>query len=372
VLWLNGGPSHVDTFDPKPGTAAAGPFKAIDTKIAGVQFCEHLPLLAARADQLAVLRGLSSKEGNHDRARHLVHTGYSPNPTVAHPSLGGWWAEEKQTKDSELPGFISLLGPSADAGFLGVQYNPFVVRNPNQPPANVTRPGNVDADRFARRTQALGILEDQFAQTTHGAQVKGRVEVYDKAYRLMATPKLKAFDLGAEPAALKASYGDTDFGRGCLLARRLVEAGVGFVEVTLDGWDTHQDNFGRTQKLMGALDPALSALLDDLAARQLLDSTLVVCMGEFGRTPKINDRDGRDHHPGAWSGVVAGGGIRAGQVLGQTDATGEKVVGAPLKIPDLMATFAVRLGLDPAKTLMTPLGRPLSITDSGKPFAALL
>ena len=372
VLWMNGGPSHVDTWDPKPGTDVAGPFKAIDTAIAGARICEHLPRLAAQAQRLAILRGLSTREGNHDRARHLVHTGYAPNPTVAHPALGGWVAEELGDPNAELPTFVSIGGPSAPAGFLGVQYNPFVVRSATKPPQNIERPKNVDEDRFVRRQKALASLESDFATQTGDAKVTGRREVFAKAVRLMTSSKLKAFDLSAEPVATVASYGDSDFGKGCLLARRLVENGVRYVEVQLDGWDTHQDNFTKTTSLMGALDPGFAGLLDDLAARQMLDRTLVLCLGEFGRTPKINDRDGRDHHPNAWSAVLAGGGLRTGQVIGQTDAKAEKVVQRPIGMPELFATLAVRIGLNPDQTLVTPLGRPLSITDEGKPMRELM
>jgi hypothetical protein len=372
VLWMNGGPSHVDTWDPKPGSEVAGPFKAIDTAIPGARINEHLPRLAAQGKRLAILRGLSTREGNHDRARHLVHTGYSPTPTVAHPAFGGWMSEELGDPNAELPSFVSIGGPSAPAGFLGVQYNPFVVRTATKPPQNVERPRNVDEQRFGRREKALASLEDGFAAQTGDAKVSGRREVFAKAVRMMRSAKMKAFDLSEEPAATVASYGDSDFGKGCLLARRLVENGVRYVEVQLDGWDTHQDNFTKTAKLMEALDPGFAGLLDDLAARQMLDRTLVLCLGEFGRTPKINDREGRDHHPNAWSAVLAGGGLRTGQVVGETDARAEKVVKRPITMPDLFATLALRVGLNPDKTMTTPLGRPLSITDSGKPLAELM
>ena len=195
------------------------------------------------------------------------------------------------------------------------------------------------------------------------------MEVYGKAIRMMKSPKLTAFDLKDEPASSLAAYGDSKFGRGCLMARRLVQVGVPYVEVTLDGWDTHQDNFDRVGALCKDLDPAMSALLDDLAQRGLLDSTLVVWMGEFGRTPKINGTDGRDHYPGVWSAVVAGGGVKGGTVVGQTNATGEKIVARPIAVPELFATLVRQLGMNGDKTLVTPLGRPLSIVDSGKPVS---
>lgn len=365
LLWLNGGPSHVDTFDPKPNAPGAR-FKAIATRADGLVLSEHLPQLADVAQHLCLLRGLTSKEGNHDRAQHFVHTGYVPNPTVAYPSLGGWVAHELGDPAAELPVFVSIDGPSISAGFLGVQYDPFIVQNVKQPLANTGYPPGVNMVRFLARKRALDALEDDFARRTGDPKVAGRRAVYARAIRMMYAPRLKAFDLGDEPEAAARAYGDSDFGRGCLMARRLVENGVRFVEVVLDGWDTHKDNFGRTEKLMGALDPAFATLLRDLDARRLLDSTLVMCMGEFGRTPKVNANDGRDHHPAAWSAVLAGGGVRGGLVHGATDDTGDKVVQAPTRVADLMATATTLLGIDPAKQLVTPLGRPVTITDGGR------
>jgi uncharacterized protein (DUF1501 family) len=372
LLWLNGGPSHIDTFDPKPGRATGGPFKAIRARAPGMLLSEHLPHLAERGDRIALVRSMSSKEGNHNRAQYFVHTGYAPNPTVVHPSLGGWASARLASANVELPAFVSLGGPSFGAGFLGVQHGPFVVQKAGAPPADVALPAGVDATRFERRRAALDAMEERFQRQTGDAKIEGRRQVYAEAVRLMQSPKLDAFDVSAESAATKAVYGDTDFGRGCLVARRLVERGVKFVEVVLDGWDTHKDDFERTKKLMATLDPALSALLDDLGARGLARSTLVACMGEFGRTPHINPNDGRDHWPGAWSAVLAGAGIRGGVVHGATDEDGAKVTGPTTGVPDLLATMASVLGLDPSHTEMTPVGRPLSVTDDGTPIRAVL
>jgi uncharacterized protein (DUF1501 family) len=372
VLWLNGGPSHLDTFDPKPGRPTSGPFKAIRTRAPNMLLSEHLPLLAERANRLAVIRSMSSKAGIHVRAQYYVHTGYAPNPTVIHPSLGGWSCARLGDPRAELPAFVSIGGPSFGAGFLGVQNGPFVLQKAGAPPADVRAPTGVDSARFQRRLQALDAMEEQFARATGDAKVEGRRQVYAKAVRLMQTPKLEAFDVSTESEATRRAYGDTDFGRGCLAARRLVERGVKFVEVVLDGWDTHQNNFDRTKALMGTLDLAFAALLDDLNARELLGSTLVACMGEFGRTPHINANDGRDHWPEAWSAALAGGGIRGGVVRGATDEDGAKVASAPTSVPDLLATMATLLGLDPGHTEMTPVGRPISLTDGGGPLADLI
>jgi hypothetical protein len=372
LLWMNGGPSHVDTFDPKPGSTTGGPFKAIKTRTPGVQICEHLPNLADVTDKLAIVRGMTSREGNHQRAQYLMHTGYAPNPTVSHPSFGAWVNEELGPKEADIPNFVSISGPSIGAGFLGVQYGPFVVTDPSQPPQNVAYGRNVNAGRFLQRKSALDMLESEFLAETGDIKVKGRQAVYAKAVKMMHSPKLKAFDISEEPEAVKAAYGDTNFGRGCLMARRLVESGVKFVEVVLDGWDTHQDNFNRTTKLMGTFDPAMAMLIKDLTDRKLLDSTLVIWMGEFGRTPTINGNEGRDHFPSAWNAVLAGGGVKGGIVHGETDSEGRKVVDKPVIVPDFFATAATLLGMPPDKAFMTPVGRPISITEKGKPVSELI
>jgi uncharacterized protein (DUF1501 family) len=372
LLWLNGGPSHIDTFDPKPGRTTGGPFKAIATRAKGMMLSEHLPHLAERGDRIALVRSMSSKEGNHVRAQYYVHTGYAPNPTVVHPSLGGWTSARLADARSELPSFVSIGGPSFGAGFLGVQNGPFVMQKAGTPPPDVALVPGVDTARFERRRAALDAMEDRFAHVTGDAKVDGRRQVYAKAVRLMQSPKLDAFDLTAESDATKKAYGDTDFGRGCLVARRLVERGVRFIEVVLDGWDTHQNDFERTTTLIGTLDPAFAALLDDLGSKGLLASTLVACMGEFGRTPHINGNDGRDHWPGAWSAVLAGAGVRGGVVHGATDDDGAQVAGPVTSVPDLLATMATIVGLDPAHTEMSPVGRPISVTDGGAAIRAVM
>ena len=370
VLWMNGGPSHIDTFDPKPTSRNAGPFKAIPTRTPGLQFSEHLPRLASMTDRMAVIRG-TSKEGNHQRARYLLHTGYAPNPTVIHPALGGWVSALKAPKNGELPAFVSVGGPSESGGFLGVQHGPFVVPRA-APPQNVAYARNIDATRFDRRREALAALDERFSQEVGDPQVQGRREVQEQAVRMMRSPKLAAFSLDEETEATRKDYGDSEFGRGCLVARRLVEQGVSLVEVTLDGWDTHKDGFNRTRKLSETLDQGAAALLRDLEQRKLLGSTLVVCMGEFGRTPRINNTEGRDHHPQAWSALLAGGGVRRGLVHGQTDADGAKSSDKAVIVPDLFATLLSLLGIEHDRSFATPSGRPLFVTDGGTPVRELI
>lgn len=371
LLYMNGGPSHIDTWDPKTGKVA-GPAKSIKTNVPGVMISEHMPRLASMTNKLAIVRGMTSKEGNHQRAQYLLRTGYSPNPTVAHPSLAAWVAKRFGEPASGLPGSVSIGGPSIGAGFFGVQYGPFVVQAPGQLPQNVGYGPGVDDARFEARRGLLDRLDSRFATQTGDAKIDGRRQLYAKADRLMHASALKAFDASEETEAVRASYGDTPFGRGCLTAARLVGSGVRFVEVTLDGWDTHTEVFDRTKSLMGTLDPAMSALLADLQRRGLADSTLVVWMGDFGRTPSINGNGGRDHFPNAWSAVLAGAGVRGGVVHGETDADGAKVVKDAVTVPNLLATIATTLGMDPADMVQSPAGRPIALTDGGTPVKALL
>jgi uncharacterized protein (DUF1501 family) len=374
VLWMNGGPSHIDTWDPKPNTKAGGPTRSIKTRLRGLEISEHMPAIAEVADRLCVLRGMSSTEGNHQRAQYLLHTSYRPNPTVEHPSLGAWIAKKLGPPTGGLPSFVSIGGPSHGAGFLGPEYGPFVVPSAGGLPESVVPA--VDDARDARRLALLERLEARFSSEVGGAMVDDRRAVYASARRLMKSPGLRAFDLSNESARAIAAYGDSAFGRGCMTARNLVAAGARFVEVTLDGWDTHSDNFTRVKQQLAVLDPAMSALLHDLSTlpdpagggRPLLDTTLVLWMGDFGRTPAINARDGRDHHPQAWTAVMAGAGVAPG-VLGATDAAGAKPLGTSWSAADLLATAASQIGLSPSEEAMSRAGRPIAVTDSGTPIA---
>lgn len=370
VLWMNGGPSHIDTWDPKSGKVG-GPHKAIATKTPGVRISEHLPALAAMSDKLAIVRSLTHKEGNHVRAQYQGRTAYAPNPTVIHPAFSAWMSKRLGDPGSGLPAVVSLGGPSVGPGFFGVQHGPFVVQGQGMP-ANVGYGTQVDDARFEARMGLLGGMEQRFAKETGDPKVVSRRALYAKADRLMHASSLDAFDLEKESPVLRASFGDTPFGKGCLTAVRLVAAGVRYVEVTLDGWDTHQDVFGRTKNLMGVLDPAMSSLVAELERRALLDRTLVVWMGEFGRTPRINGNDGRDHHPAASSVVLAGAGVRKGIAYGDTDAEGGKVVKDPVRVQDLVATMATLTGLDPADTATSPAGRPIALANDGSPIAGLI
>ena len=328
LLWMAGGPSQMDTFDLKPGHENGGPYMAIDTSVPGIQISEHLPKLAMQMEHCAIIRSLATKEGDHARATYLLRTGYLPQGPVQYPTLGSVWSRELGSDGSELPNFVSvapyrILSPAAfGPGFLGPKYAPLVVGDGNPFPGrnadyekalqvkNLAPPAAVAPEQTDARLELLGEFENDFAARHPGVPPTSHRAAYLQAVRMMRSAAVKAFDLAQEPDALRDAYGRNQFGQGCLLARRLIERGVPFVEVSLNGvqggqglgWDTHMDNFEQVKRLSGVLDPAWATLLEDLATRGLLDSTLIVWMGEFGRTPKITNNTGRDHFPAAWTG----------------------------------------------------------------------
>lgn len=372
VLWMAGGPSQIDTFDPKPGTSTGGEFKAISTAVDGIQISEHLPLVAKEMKDLAVIRSMTSKEGNHDRARYYVHTGYARAGVTQHPSFGSVVAKELIDKSQGLPAYVSINGPAAGAGLLGVNFAPFVIRNPEKPPENLAYSNRITRERFDDRMQLLDTVNAQFTSTHKQEDIIKKEAIYQRAMDLMNSPSLTAFDLEKEQNSVRDRYGRNKTGLAFLMARRLVEHGVKFVEVEMSGWDTHSDNFTETKALMQELDPAYSALISDLRERGLLQSTLVVWMGEFGRTPKINGKGGRDHWPQNWSAVIAGGGIRGGQAIGSTDKNGAWIEERAISVPDLYATLCRCLAIDETKYNSSPLGRPIRIVDQGKPVTELI
>lgn len=368
LLWMQGGPSQLETFDPKPGRDNGGPTQAIETAVPGIRIAEHWPRVAQVMDKIALVRSMTNREGNHQRATYQLHTGYAPSGSVKHPNFGSVVACELGEPDAALPQFVSI-GPTLGAGLLGTDYDPFVVRNPSRPPDNVALP--VADDRFTRRLGLLDRLEKDFAAAGGKNLVADHRSVYHKTARMVRSDKLGAFDLENEPASMRERYGPSAFGQGCLVARRLIEAGVTFVEVRMGGWDTHQDNFNRVADQAGQVDPAFAALVSDLSSRELLDSTLVVWMGEFGRTPRINARTGRDHFPRAFNVVLAGGGIRGGRVIGRTSDDGMEVVERPVTVADLFCSFCHALGIDPRWENLSPFGRPLKIVEGGAPIDEL-
>ncbi len=365
VLFMHGGPSQIDTFDPKPGASTGGEFRAISSSVSGLQISEHLPQIAARMDRLTLLRSLTAKEGNHDRARYLMHTGYSPQGGVEHPGLGAHAARHGASERSALalPGQISINLPGHSPGYLGAEHAAFTVADASKRVANLEPPVELSNQRRERRVELWQRLDRGFAANHAGPAVEGAAAIGSRAVAMSEAPELEAFDLSREPERTRARYGSGSFAEGCLMARRLLEAGVPFVEVGMRGWDTHDDNFSRVKALSEELDRGMAALIDDLQASGLWSETLLVWLGDFGRTPQINGRGGRNHFPAISSVVLGGGPIRAGDVIGETDATGEQIIDRPVTVPDLFASLAFALGIDGGETHMTPAGRPVTTVD---------
>jgi uncharacterized protein (DUF1501 family) len=367
LLFMRGGPSQFETFDPKPGAATGGPTLAIDTAVSGIRIAEGWTNVAREMQDIALVRSLTNREGEHQRATYQLHTGYVPSGSIRHPSLGAIVASQIASREFDLPHFVSVGNrfTTIGSGFLGMQFAPFVVANATQMPNNAELPGGVNEARFTRRLDLMRDLEQDFAASGGQARVTEHGALYGTAAQMVRSPRLRAFDVSEERDAVRNRYGRTPFGQGCLLARRLVEAGVTFVEVESNGWDTHQDNFNRTRSLSETVDPAFAALVSDLRQRGLLQRTLVIWMGEFGRTPRVNPNTGRDHFPRAFNMALAGGGVRGGRVIGATSATGTDVTERPVSVPDLFCTFCHALGIDPRREVMTPVGRPMRVVDGG-------
>jgi hypothetical protein len=381
LLWQSGGCSHVDTFDMKPNAPAEirGEFKPISTNVPGIQICEHLPLTARQADKFTILRSMTSKENDHDRAITYLLTGYAPLPTLGFPSMGSVVAKEFGAKDG-LPPYVVVPDsvPEYGAGYLGGEYNPFVAGNPNMNGYKVrdlTLPTDIDWARVGNRRWLLEKIDSQFRAIESSPEFAALDRFYHSAYSLLSSPAAKkAFDIEAEPAPLRDRYGRTPVGQGCLLARRLVEAGVRFVTVSKGklNYDTHGDNFNTMKKiLLPEFDPAFATLLQDLHERGMLESTVVLSTGEFGRTPKVNGAAGRDHHCKAWSILLAGAGIGGGRVLGATDNTATEVTDLPTKPEDLYFTLYSILGIDPRHEYQTQIGRPVKVIDGGSMIPGL-
>jgi hypothetical protein len=347
-LWLNGGPATIDLWDLKPGHVNGGPFKEIETTAAGLRIGEHLPKLAKFGKDLALVRSMVTKEGDHARATYVGHTGYAPLGALKYPSMGAAIAKEIGDEASDFPNFVSVAparySTALGGGFLGPNFDPLVVGDQNAPDdglvaPNLTRLPGVSDEAMNARLELIERIERKFVGGT-SAVAESVQAATCRAVKLMRPEVAAAFDLDREQPELRDAYGRGLFGQGCLLARRLVERGVSFVEVTLDGWDSHENTFERVKTLCGTLDSAFAALLGDLKDRGLLDLTLVVCQGEFGRTPKINANVGRDHWPAGWALALAGGGLKTGQVIGKTTADGMAVEDRPRTIPDVIATIA--------------------------------
>jgi hypothetical protein len=393
LLWMNGGPSQTDTFDLKPGHANGGPFREIPTSVPGVRISEHLPKIARNMQDIAIIRSMSTREGDHGRGTFLMRTGYLPTGPIQYPTLGSLISKELGEETAPLPNFVSIapyrqFNPAAfGPGFLGPQYAPLLVADNNNPfngnpngmndyerslrVQDLAPPSEVSTAQANARIELLQDMERDFVAQRPGLSPQSHQTAIDRAVRLMRTSASTAFNIEEEPARIRDAYGRNQFGQGCLLARRLVERGVPFVEVTLGsfagnnlGWDTHQQNFNAVRTLSDIMDPAWGTLMEDLRARNLLNDTLIIWMGEFGRTPRINGQQGRDHYPNAWSAVLAGGGIRGGQAVGRTSADGSTVEAErPTSIGDLLFTVCRVLGINPDRQNMSNVGRPIPIVE---------
>ena len=371
LLWMGGGPSSIDIWDLKPNSNNGGPFRPIATN-GDMQICEHMPLMAKNMDKISLVRSMSTREADHTRGRYYMHTGFTPNPNIKHPSYGSVVAHELGGDRSELeiPAFVSVGGGSEGPGFLGMSYAPFNV-DANGRVRNLDM--GIPVDRVTQRMAALQMMESKFIQQNRGGAALEHAKVIDKTLSLMTSKQMEAFRVEKEDQKVRERYGENNFGRGCLLARRLVSAGVPFVEVNLGGWDNHDNIFDTLQnQRLPQLDQGMSALMEDLHQSGMLESTAVIWMGEFGRTPRINGDTGRDHWARSWSVAVGGAGIKPGLAVGETNEDGTKVVGQSWTSQDLMATVCKALDIDLSKTFMSGNGRPMKIANGGKVITDLI
>ena len=381
TLWMNGGMSQLETWDPHPGTKSGGEVKDIATSNKDVRISELLPQMAEQLHSCMLIRSLTSKEGDHERGAAFVKTGYRPDPTLKYPTLGAIAAHELPNSELEIPQYVTLAPDRIvpEGGYLGNQWDAFRVFQPGMGLSNLK--SYVSLERQADRLQGLNVVSRQFEQRRQfGAKRTLHQNTLDRALEMMSSEQLKAFELDTESASVKAAYGDTSFGRGCLVARRLVEVGVRSIEVTLPGFDTHVANHSGHVTNCRILDPAIATLIQELRERDLLDSTIVLCISEFGRTPSINPAAGRDHWPNWFSCMIAGGGFRESTVIGATPtdvfegkkADGKLVLAAePVLVPELYATIMATMGIDFRKEILTPIGRPIRFADA-LPSAYLL
>jgi hypothetical protein len=370
LLWMGGGPPTIDMWDMKPGAATGGQFKPIATAGEG-QINELMPLVAKQMNRLSMVRSMSTREADHARGTYYLHTGFVPNPNVLHPGYGSVVSHElrEQAKDLEIPPFVAIGGGTEGPGFLGMAYAPFQVDS-NGRVRDLETPA--DKGRMRDRMQLLGMLEKRFIDQNRGTAAAEHAKILQSTVELMTSKQMEAFRVDAEPREMRDKYGNSGFGRGCLMARRLVETGVPFVEVSMGGWDLHQNCFTTLETKLPELDKAMSALVDDLSQRGLLENTVILWMGEFGRTPRINETAGRDHWARSWSVVLGGGGIPGGRVIGATNEDGTQVTTEPYSSEDLMATVCQAMGISLETVFTASNGRPMKIANGGKVIPELV
>ncbi len=372
-LYMSGGMSHLDTFDPKPRKQEVmGPLEAIPSKADGILVGQHLPKTAEVMDKVCVVNSMTSRQGAHEQGSYIMHTSYAMRGTVKHPSLGAWVLKLGGRLNPEIPGYVAINSSPdlTSGGFFGAKYAAAPIGSANEGLKDSRKPDAVSKGDFDRRLALADRLNQQFHGRYENADVKAYEELYQEAIRLMNSEDLKAFNLNDEAGSAKKLYGNGRFAQGCMLARRLVEHGVRFVEVQLGGWDTHYDNFAGVEGRCQEFDQAYSALITDLEKRGMLKDTLVVVATEFGRTPEIKSEhnNGRDHHPSAFTCLLAGGGVKGGFKYGETDSTGSRVKEGEVTPQDFNATIAHALGIPHDQVIMSPSQRPFRISDKGSPI----
>ncbi len=376
VLWMAGGPSQLESWDPHPASAVGDTVGKIKTTVSGLEVSELLPQMAEQMQHVSLIRSMVSKEGDHERGTYYAQTGYRPDPSVVHPSVTALLSKHLPDPKIEIPQHISLASGDGfnvpRGGFLGAEYDAFRIFDPGKNVGNM-KP-NVKEKRQQRRLESLDVVSSAFKQQRpYQVQETLHQDLIDKALTMMSSKQLKAFSLDDESKETIKKYGDSRFGRGCLVARRLVEQGVRATQVVLQGFDTHINNLEGQTKQFKILDPAFAALISDLKERDLLDSTIVLCMGEFGRTPWVNPLEGRDHWPMGYSCVLGGGGLQSGVLIGETNPEAAKEENKrvtertppkdPVSIPDLYATILTTMGLDPYEEIQSPIGRPFMLSE---------
>lgn len=365
LFWNGGGMSHIDTWDPKPGRPTQGEFEPISTSVPGLQISEIFPKLAKQMHHAALIRSIAGTQGAHGRATYNVQTSYLPAGNLIHPGFGSVVVSELPNL-GDLPAYISISGSAPRASYLGQQCEAYYIPSPGIKDPYLSFPERIAETRGAKRLETLARFNRRFTGQKKDARLKASKTTIDDAVELMRSPALEAFELSKVPQKVLDRYGDTTFGRGALLAKRLVEQGVRFVQVNRGGFDTHSNNFEAMASHGQVMDPALASLIEDLADSGMLEKTLVLMVSEFGRTPRVNDNAGRDHWPSVFSCFMAGGGIQGGTVIGSSDEDGAEPKDRPVQVPDIHATLCHALGIDPEKEVMTPLRRPMKLVDGGK------
>jgi hypothetical protein len=370
LFWNGGGMSHIDTFDPKPGRDVQGDLDPIKTSVTGISISEIFPLLAKQMQHLALIRSIAGQNGDHGRATYQLQTSYTQSANLQHPGIGSVVVSERKTL-GDLPAYVTIGGLAPKAGYLGQKCEAYFVGRPGEKDPYLAFPSGITEVRGNKRLDILQKMNQKPSSTLPADETSGAQTALTDAVNLMRSPALEAFEVRKEKPEVLEKYGDSEFGRSALLARRLVEKGVRFIQVNRGGFDVHSNAFPAMRDHGDAMDPALAALIEDLSQSGLLKKTMIVMLSEFGRTPKINMTMGRDHHPSVFSCLFAGGGVKGGQVIGSSDEDGMMPKDRPVKVSHLHGSICHALGIDSEKEVMTPLQRPMKLVDNGKPVQEL-